>query len=191
LLLWSCSKERKVEIVPTLPATPYAYDVNYKEENDVFMLVQVHLGKGVIGSVRVTSPFNLLGIPVTSSPGPTLGRVIFYDNITSLNLSNNCTGCHNGPVVVQGTSADAPEKVLAAQSVGTLPGHAGLVGIDQMVARMIAKPYYAQLFKNAYGTTEITPDRISDALAQYITAMQGAARQGPIAGDIRFADPFR
>jgi cytochrome c peroxidase len=44
----------------------------------------------------------------------------------------------------------------------TLPG---------LVARLSAEPYYATLFANAFGTADVTSDRISRALAQFVRSI--------------------
>jgi cytochrome c peroxidase len=43
--------------------------------------------------------------------------------------------------------------------------------LDTLLARISAKPYYNQLFVNAFGTSTVTTDRISKALAQFVRSM--------------------
>jgi cytochrome c peroxidase len=43
--------------------------------------------------------------------------------------------------------------------------------LDTLVARLSTKPYYSQLFANAFGTPTVTSDRVSKALAQFIRSM--------------------
>lgn len=43
--------------------------------------------------------------------------------------------------------------------------------LDTMVARVAAKTFYPTLFKDAFGSTQITSDRISKALAQFVRSM--------------------
>jgi cytochrome c peroxidase len=43
--------------------------------------------------------------------------------------------------------------------------------LTQLVAKVQVTPYYAPLFQSAFGSTEITTDRIARALAQYIRAI--------------------
>ena len=43
--------------------------------------------------------------------------------------------------------------------------------LDTMIARLSAKPYYAQLFQAAFGTPTVTSDRVSKALAQFVRSM--------------------
>ncbi len=50
------------------------------------------------------------------------------------------------------------------------PTEMGL-SLDTLVARVSSKPFYPPLFQNAFGSTTITSDRISKALAQFIRSM--------------------
>lgn len=43
--------------------------------------------------------------------------------------------------------------------------------LDTLVSRVSAKPFYAQLFQNAFGTATVTTDRIAKALAQFVRSM--------------------
>ncbi len=43
--------------------------------------------------------------------------------------------------------------------------------LDTLVARVASKPYYTTLFQNAFGSTQVTTDRIARALAQFIRSM--------------------
>ena len=43
--------------------------------------------------------------------------------------------------------------------------------LPQMVAKLQVTPYYASLFQAAFGSTEVTSDRVARALAQYVRAI--------------------
>jgi hypothetical protein len=98
LSLWSCSKKEASSPSPELPATPYIYASAPQYKIEAVSFLDVHLAgrQGqFIGSGRLSSGlFNL-----SSNNTATLGRVIFYDNLTSINLQNKCSGCHNAPVI--------------------------------------------------------------------------------------------
>ena len=68
--------------------------------------------------------------------------------------------------------------------------HSGLVSAEALVQRMKAKTYYTQLFKEAFGTSDITPERINEALAQYASAASHSTAE-ELSRDVRFSDPFR
>ncbi|MBY0491529.1 MAG: c-type cytochrome [Gemmatimonadaceae bacterium] len=46
--------------------------------------------------------------------------------------------------------------------------------LDQLVAKVEATPFYAPLFSAAFGTSEVTSDRISRALAQFVRSLVSA-----------------
>ena len=184
LLLWSCSKESKTaQASPTISSARYDDLLDHKDKVIVVLWSHVSASTPVRSSSNVVIT-SLKGITVTNS-GVTLGQVIFYDNSTTVNINNNCNGCHsappNGNNVVRHNEAD-----LAA-----IHAQAGIESADRLVEKMLAKPYYAQLFKDAYGTPEITPERITDALSQYMTAMAGVGSQEALIADPRFSNPFK
>jgi cytochrome c peroxidase len=43
--------------------------------------------------------------------------------------------------------------------------------LDQLISRISSLTYYPALFKNAFGTTEVTSDRVSKALAQFVRSI--------------------
>jgi hypothetical protein len=55
---------------------------------------------------------------------------------------------------------------------------------------MSGTTYYPHLFQDAYGTPDITAERISDALAQYTAAM-AAATPAELANEPKFGNPFK
>ena len=185
LLLWSCSKESKsAQVSPNSQSTPYDYRNDHKDK--VVVVLWRNNGAGIKFIAKGGNTFTWQYSTVTNS-GATLGRVIFYDNGTTVNINNNCNGCHsappNGNQINMVRHSDADMAVIHAQ--------AGIESPDRLVEKMQAKSYYAQLFKDAYGTSEITPERITDALSQYMTAMAGVGSKEELVADPRFADPFK
>lgn len=43
--------------------------------------------------------------------------------------------------------------------------------LEQLVSKIEAQSYYPELFKNAFGTTEVTTDKIAKALAQFVRSI--------------------
>lgn len=43
--------------------------------------------------------------------------------------------------------------------------------IDDLIAKLVATPYYSPLFASAFGTSNVTSDRIARALAQYVRSL--------------------
>jgi len=157
-----------------LPATPYVYSSTTQTKAVSLTWTEGHM---VLKSADAT--------PVTND-GAKLGRVLFHDNNIS---GKSCNGCHNG-----NSSASAAKDFFMAKNSGSLAGKAGqaihpAIGMEDagtLTAKIASTPYYRQLFQEAYGTPEITSERVSDALVQYMTAMSGATATDP-----RFADPFK
>jgi cytochrome c peroxidase len=185
VLLWSCSKKegKTTQVSPNLPSTPYEYRNDHK--NKISALLWIH-GTEIRYVESGAAPTLGNDIVVTNS-GVTLGRVIFYDNGTTININNNCNGCHSAPP--NGNRLNVARHSEA--DLADIHTQAGVESPDRLVERMLAKPYYAQLFKDAYGTSEITPERITDALSQYMTAMSEVGSQEALVADPRFADPFK
>lgn len=183
LLLSSCSKETSNSIAPApnLPTTPYNYGAHASSKMDV---ITFELGIVTIKPITITPPTNL---------GISLGHVIFHDNFV---LNKACGSCHVGPPNAPGNMTPiasgngSPNGNRLGNGIVRRHPDSGINQPEAIVKRMMATPYYGQLFKDAYGTTEITPERISDALAQYIAAMSTASSE-ELATDPRYTSPFK
>jgi len=182
LVLATCTKDnfKPLNQVPQLPDTQY----NYSEQPEV-------------ASSGEFSPF----INPTTDAGATLGRVLFYDKKLSLNNTVSCASCHkqangfsDGETFSEGfegriTSRNAPHLVNLYESSGyfwdgrtssleelalqPVENHIemGIENMDDLPVKLTAEAYYSPLFTEAFGTPEITPERISKALAQFLRSM--------------------
>ena len=135
--------------------------------------------------------------------GATLGRVLFYDKILSINNTVSCGSCHHQSIGFsdqvqfsagidqQVTDRNAPSisnlyddnllfwdgrsttiKDLVLQPVRNHK-EMGMENMDFLVAKIKAAPYYEELFTNAYGSKDVTSDKIADAMTQFIKSMIG------------------
>ena len=138
-----------------------------------------------------------------SNEGATLGRVLFYDKILSVDNTISCGSCHRQSKAF----ADAARQSLGfdnqltdrnAPAISNLyddnllfwdgrsPSITDLVlrpirnhkemGMEDMeflITKIKAAPYYNELFTKAYGNEEVTSERIADALTQFIKSMVG------------------
>lgn len=174
----SCRKQKELQVRElTLPSTAYAYNSN----------------AGLPGYAPDLGFIN--------NDVATLGRVIFFDNILSLNNSVSCATCHKQEMafadgkrgstgfmgketprnsmaivnVIQGNGFfwDNRENDLNEMVVKPVQNHIemGFDSIDNVISKMEAVDYYKPLFTKAFGSDNITVDRIQDALAQYLRAM--------------------
>ena len=186
MLLWSCSKESKsTQVSPNIPSVTYNYPPDHKDRIVVVLWPHVTGGNPVRDAAGGTIT-SLKGIAVTNS-SVTLGRVIFYDNSTTINISNNCNGCHSAPP--NGNKLSVVKH--SDTELAAIHAQAGIESPDRLVEKMLSKTYYTQLFKDAYGTSDITPERIIDALSEYMTAMSSVPSPEALAADPRFSDPFK
>jgi cytochrome c peroxidase len=181
LLFVQCAKftSTSKDVAPSLPANSYSYAV------------------AMPATVVDNTPEN----NKISNDGATLGRVLFYDKKLSVNNAVACASCHNQKnafadpieksVGFDGahTSRNSMSIVNAANETsyfwdGRTDGleqmvlqpvrHQVEMGIEKMdilPAKLAKVDYYKPLFENAFGTPEVTKERIAMAMAQFIRSM--------------------
>ena len=133
--------------------------------------------------------------------GATLGRVLFYDKILSRTNKVSCASCHlqdhgfadisalssgiNGQVLDRHTPAlvnlyddnllfwDGRASNLQELALKPVRNHKemGLDDPEFLLAKLNRAPYYPGLFEEAFGTAEITQERVADAIAQFVSSM--------------------
>lgn len=176
--------------VPSLPSQTAGY-VQYAITN-----LPDHYKNGPVAATDNTPPDN----PLTDA-GATLGRVLFYDKRLSHTNGVSCSSCHrqaNGfsdpnqfsTGVAGQTSRHSPGlsnakyyangKAFWDERAASLEAQA-LVPIEnvvemgstlsEVIEKLNATAYYPALFQAAFGTTEITSDRIGKAIAQFERSM--------------------
>jgi cytochrome c peroxidase len=184
LMMNACSQEKKVgetklnQMEPVLPDQPYQY-------------------------ANIQRPMHIPGDMMAIEDNvATLGRVLFYDKMLSINNSIACASCHvqqyafsDGQAVSKGiTSAkthrnslaimnpdrersyfwDLRENTLESMVLKPIQNHIemGFDQMDQVVANIQQTPYYEKLFKDAYQSSTVTSERIAQALAQFLASMK-------------------
>jgi len=135
--------------------------------------------------------------------GATLGRVLFYDKILSIDNTVSCGSCHKQSIAFsddvklstgidqQLTDRNAPpicnlydDNLLfwdgRATSITDLVlkpvrnhKEMGMEDLDFLVAKIKTAPYYNDLFTDAFGSNVVTTELIADAMAQFIKSMVG------------------
>jgi cytochrome c peroxidase len=184
LIFVQCNKKQQVGKVPTLPSEPYNY--TFSEQT-----------KTVLETTRDNTPsHNKL-----TNAGATLGRVLFYDTRMSINNNTSCGSCHHqakafaDPVALStgfegGKTSRNASSILNVINQESYFWDGRTVGLETMVLQPIrhqvemgmekpeilpkklaTAPYYAQLFENAFGTQDITAERIGMALSQFLRSM--------------------
>lgn len=132
----------------------------------------------------------------------TLGRVLFYDKKLSHNTSVSCGSCHkqnlafaDNQALSQGFSGlktkrnslaiinlnkfnslfwDARENILDSMVIKPILNHIemGISDMASVVSRINQYPYYQDLFKKAYGKSEINEQLIGRALAEFVKSIR-------------------
>jgi cytochrome c peroxidase len=138
-----------------------------------------------------------------TNEGATLGRVLFYDKIMSINNTVSCGSCHHQAIGFaddarlseginqQVTDRNAPpisnlyddnllfwdgrSTSLTDLALRPVRNHKemGMEDMSFLVAKIKKASYYDELFTKAFGDNEVTPDRIAEALSQFIKSMVG------------------
>lgn len=144
--------------------------------------------------------FNNQTLQVTPE-GATLGRVLFYDKKLSLNNTVSCGTCHHqekafadglkvskgfegrtttrnsmsivNPIVQNNLFWDSRSQSIHDLSLQPVRDHIemGMENMDRLVAKLKETEYYAPLFEKVYGNAEVTPEKISKALSQFVSSI--------------------
>jgi cytochrome c peroxidase len=179
-LFFSCQKDEKLPFetdAPKLPAESFQY---------------------ASGGFVVGNPNNLSSV---TNSGATLGRVLFYDKKLSLNNTVACGSCHKqalgfadaGATSTGFKGANTTRNSLALSNLSNefqffwdmrtssledlvlqpIGNHIemGLDNTENLIKKLSRTSYYPELFNKAFGTPEITDERISKAVAQFLRAM--------------------
>lgn len=152
---------------------------------------------GDISDPRLSAPAN----PIVTNDGATLGRVLFYDPQMSVNNSISCASCHfqeagfadprrfskgfggkitprnsmsivnpgfNNHLFWDSRATSVTDLVLQPVQNHIEMGMEKLDVLEQKIARV---EYYPELFQKAFGDSQVTRDRISSALSQFLCSM--------------------
>lgn len=206
LILFSCKKDNPAQIEtyqPSLPATPYNYS-------------NVSLPSAFTSSPM--NFFNSISSsnPITDA-GATLGRVLFYDRQISRNNKVSCASCHqqefafanntqfskglynelttrNSMAIINTRFSfrffwDLRSVTLENQVLEPIKNHVEMdMSLEDVVDRVKLIGYYPKLFQDAFGTTEVTSQRISYALSQFLHSMVSYQSKYDQGVDNNFAD---
>jgi cytochrome c peroxidase len=131
----------------------------------------------------------------------TLGRVLFYDTKLSINNTIACGSCHLqskafsdvgavssgfqsvkttrnsmsivNPMLTNNLFWDSRSRSLHDMVLKPVQNHIemGMEDLDFLQKKLAQTPYYAPLFKKAFGTEGVTKDKINTALMQFLSSM--------------------
>jgi cytochrome c peroxidase len=150
-----CSKDPLLpdngkEALPLLPETPYSYSDN-------------------LPSYFASPPMtNSIHFAVTDD-GATLGRVLFYDKKLSKNDKISCGSCHQ-----QSHGFSDPRAFSFGFQGGQTARNSVEMGMDlsDLAGKLGRTSYYPSLFMKAFGSADITTERISVALGEFVQSIQ-------------------
>ncbi len=136
-----------------------------------------------------------------TNDGATLGRVLFYDPRLSANNTISCGSCHKADkgfgddrshtIGFKGMETKRNSMPLAnlglqkgffwvnnsehlkAQVLNPVRNHLemGMEDINVLVNKLQKEDFYPALFQKAFGSSDISEDRISDAITQFLFSM--------------------
>jgi len=202
----SCKKDHPPVIQkyePTLPATLY----NYSN-----ISLPTSFTSSPMNFFNSISSSNLI-----TDAGATLGRVLFYDKQLSRNNKVSCASCHqqefafanntqfskglyneltsrNSMAIINTRFSfrffwDLRSVTLENQVLEPLKNHVEMdMTLEEVVEKVKLISYYPSLFQQAFGTTEISSQRISYALSQFLHSMVSYQSKYDQGVDNNFAD---
>lgn len=151
--------------------------------------------------------------------GATLGRVLFYDKILSIDNTVSCGSCHHQAkgfsdgeqfstgIDHQLTSRNAPsitnlydDNLLFWDGRSTsindlvlrpIRNHKemGMEDMNFLLTKIKSAPYYEELFVDAFGDGEVTSARVADAMSQFVKSMIGCESEMDICSQTGTALP--
>lgn len=198
LILLACSDKSIISPVEEklyLPETPYSYDqLNLPAGSNIagsFENFDLINNQPIFSNARAEiTPW-----------GATLGRVLFYDKKLSLNSTVSCASCHHqdkafadglqfstgfegrtttrnsmaiiNPIVQNNLFWDSRSKTIHDLSLQPIQNHIemGMEDLDRLVNKLESTEYYKPLFKKAFGEENISPEKISKALSQFVASI--------------------
>jgi cytochrome c peroxidase len=182
---------------PNLPDQPYAY-------SNLQLPAGMNGGIPGIIIDFLPFPFINSANPAVTDRGATLGRVLFYDPQLSVNNRIACASCHKqelafsddvagsvgfggkvtprnsmaivNPVLNRNLFWDSRSGSVMDLSLRPVQNHIemGMEDLNILAKKLAAIDYYPQLFQDAYGSPEITSERIAQAMTEFVCAITTA-----------------
>lgn len=200
-VIFSCAKEDSTTaytLRPELPDQPFNYSLQLPPGFGA-----VSVDSNIIIDVFFGFSFNQNNPQITDH-GATLGRVLFYDPQLSLNNSISCGSCHHqdkafsdGKAFSTGFAGEVtPRSSMAIINAGfnqnlfwdsrvqnvfqlatkPIQNHIemGMESMERLKSKLSKIDYYQPLFTNAFGSPEITEEKIGNALSQFVCSITAA-----------------
>ncbi len=195
LAFWSCQKDLPTtnthSDVPSLPAESYKY-------GDLAQALPFHMQAAyeIVGSAKAEHRVDNIDDDIA-----TLGRVLFYDTRLSLNNKVACASCHKqqnafadgnalspgfkgmqttrnsmalaNPALNNSLFWDSRTANLQELALEPVKNHIemGMEEMEHLTVKLEQTDFYPELFKKAYNSEAITPNRVANALAHFLMSM--------------------
>ena len=183
-------------VAPNLPATPYDY-ATLNLPVGAFPASAFNNFGFIDGDIFFPDINRGEFLDITNEKA-TLGRVLFYDKHLSLNNSISCGSCHHqdkgfadgqqfsigfegkvternsmaivNPITQNNLFWDSRSFSIADLSLKPVQNHIemGMEDLDYLKDKLQAIDYYPALFKEAFGTSDITSENISQAISAFV-----------------------
>ncbi len=184
-----------VKDAPELPSFPFNYNIDFPDH-----IINSNAIPDEPTGYNTIDPDTSLARSVTND-GATLGRVLFYDKKLSALEDLSCASCHlasqsfaDNKDFSQGVSTLTSRNSMHLNDLGWSKNkgffwdfradnlHSGIAlpltddneigaDLDDIEVKLQNTEYYPDLFEKAYGESEVSSDRIVDALVQFISSM--------------------
>jgi cytochrome c peroxidase len=183
--IFSCKKDKSIQgggggtVTLELPETPYPYF-----GSDMSLNRQATLGRVLFYEKRLSLNNSLScaschkqGNAFSDNVAQSRGYENRLTNRNSLPIQNLGAGGFGGGIFFPGGGGsffwDARENDLAKLVSRPISNHVemGIEDLSTIPAKLAALPYYKQLFDDAYGSDEITVDKMSQAMSTFMFAI--------------------
>jgi cytochrome c peroxidase len=186
--------------VPTLPNTVDDYE-NILLPNGMNINAMSGNNNTILPFIDFNNQFQSGQNVKVTNHGATLGRVLFYDKKLSLNNTVACGSCHlqskafsdgealskgfegritsrnsmaiSNPQLANNLFWDSRSSTIQDLSLLPVQNHIemGMENLATLEKKLQSTSYYPQLFQNAFGTSTITKELISDAMSQFVASL--------------------
>jgi cytochrome c peroxidase len=197
----SCKTEDSVSLQPTvldLPETPFSYNIGSNEHIPTLGRVLFYDKQLSANNSVSCGSCHKQALAFADNVAFSKGFANKLTTRNSMPIQNLFTGFVVGNPIFNGSSFidsnfgsgqffwDGRDADLAKMVLRPIMNHVemGISDLNKLSEKLRTIPYYQELFTNAYGSDEVTPEKISDGIRQFILSIQSnntlmdKARQG-------------
>ncbi len=199
---------------PNLPSQLYDY-IHVKVSGNFLLTKGLPTKNVTIDEVLAFTPNENTKV---TDQGATLGRVLFYDKILSLNNSIACASCHKqnsafsdglassegfggkftprnsmsivNPFFNNNMFWDSRTPTVKDLTLQPVFNHLemGMESMDKLIEKISKTTYYPALFNSAFGSEEVSQEKISNAMTQFMCSMVSANSKFDKGEEVNFSN---